>query len=109
MAECFFQRLKQEENFHEAVPTMTQGTVDKLFHLSITLENLEEVLRRGRTELVCFDDTLQNLVVDKKHEIHRVTDRSHTNDTHSKVITGARAGWPTAAEHCSWDLGTWCH
>lgn len=52
MAECFFQRLKQEENFHEAVPTMTQGMVDKLFHLSITLENLEEVLRRGRTELV---------------------------------------------------------
>lgn len=31
---------------------MTQGMVDKLFHLSITLENLEEVLRRGRTELV---------------------------------------------------------
>lgn len=30
-------------------------------------------------------------------------------NTHSKVLTGTRAGWSTATEHCSWDKWAWSH
>lgn len=30
-------------------------------------------------------------------------------NTHSQVLTGARTGWSTATERCSWDKWAWSH